>query len=72
MPDFEITEKTILHVNIDNNDYEQDSKVLYTFVPSRSFGIKSIPSKLLEISLTNLKTLNIFNSKLLYILWTKF
>ena len=38
MPDLEITEKIIAHVNINNNDYQQDSKVFYTLVPSKSFS----------------------------------
>ena len=43
------------NVNIVNNDYQQDLRVLYTFVPNKPFG------SLLEISPTNhifLKTLN--------------
>ena len=28
----------LLHVNNVNNDYQQDSRVLYTFVPNRPFG----------------------------------
>ena len=64
MPDLEITEKIIVHVNVNNNDYQLDSKFLYTFVPSKPLG------KLWEISRTNLKTLNMFYSKFLYIvLW---
>ena len=30
----EITEVVLVHCNIVNNDYQQDSRVLYTFVPS--------------------------------------
>ena len=40
-----------------NNDYQQDSRVLYTFVPNKPFG------SLLEISPTNHIFLKIFNSK---------
>ena len=44
----EITEVVLLvHCNIVNNDYEQDSGVLYTAVPNKPFG------SLLEISPTN-------------------
>ena len=32
----EITE--VVHCNIVNNDYQQDSRVLYTFVPNKPFG----------------------------------
>ena len=55
VPHLEITEVVLVHCNIVNNDYQQDSRVLYTFVPNKPFG------SLLEISLTNyifLKTLN--------------
>ena len=40
-----------------NNDYQQDSRVLYTFVPNKSFG------SLLEISPTNHIFLKTFNSE---------
>ena len=30
----EITEVVLVHYNIVNNDYQQDSRVLYTFVPN--------------------------------------
>ena len=29
---------TKLKTNISNNDYQHDSRVLYTFVPNKSFG----------------------------------
>ena len=47
VPHYEITEVVLVHCNIVNNDYQQDSIVLYTFVPNKLFGI------LLEISLKN-------------------
>ena len=31
----EITEVVLVHYNIVNNDYQQDSRVLYTFVPNK-------------------------------------
>ena len=34
---FEITEAVLIHCNIVNNDYQQISRVLYTFVPNKSF-----------------------------------
>ena len=34
----EITEKILVHCNIVNNDYQEDSRVLYTFVPNKLFG----------------------------------
>ena len=56
VPHLEITEVVLVHCNIVNNDYQQDSRVLYTFVPNKPFG------SLLEISPTNhifLKTFNL-------------
>ena len=32
------TTKILIHCNIVNNDYHQDSVVLYTFVANKSFG----------------------------------
>ena len=53
----EITEVILVHCDIVNNDYQQDSRVLYTFVPNKSFG------SLLEISPTNHIFLKTFNSE---------
>ena len=47
--------------NIVNNDYQQDSRVLYTFVPNKSFG------QLLDISPKNFIFLKTFNSECSYI-----
>ena len=38
VPKLEITEVVLVHCNIVNNDYQQDSRVLYTFVPKKPFG----------------------------------
>ena len=38
VPHLEITEVILVHCNIINNNYQQNSKVLYTFVPKKSFG----------------------------------
>ena len=38
VPHLEITEVVLVHCNIANNDYQQDSRVLYTFVPNKPFG----------------------------------
>ena len=51
----EILELIVVHCNLVNNDYQQDSRILYTFVPNKRFG------RLLEISPTNhvfLKTIS--------------
>ena len=53
----EITEVVLVHCNIVNNDYQQDSRVLYTFVPNKSFG------NLLHISRENHIFLKTFNSE---------
>ena len=36
VPHLEITEIVLVHCNIVNNDYQQDSRVLYTFIPNKS------------------------------------
>ena len=57
VPRLEITEVVLKHCNIVNNDYQQDSRVLYTFVPNRSFD------DLLDISPKNIIFLKTFNSE---------
>ena len=57
VPHLEITEVVLVHCNIVNNDYQQDSRVLYTFVPNKPFG------NLLEITPTNFISLKTFNSE---------
>ena len=39
VPDLEITEVALVHCDIVNNDYQQDSRVLYTFVPNKSLAV---------------------------------
>ena len=38
VPRLESIEVALVHHNITNNDYQQDSRVLYTFVPNKSSG----------------------------------
>ena len=57
VPHLEITEVVLFHCNMVNNDYQQDSRVLYTFVPNKSFG------SLLDISPSNHIFLKTFNSE---------
>ena len=57
MPHLEITEVVLVDCDIVNNDYQQDSRALYTFVPSKPFG------SLLEIFPTNHIFLKTFNSE---------
>ena len=61
VPHLEITEMVLVQCNIVKNDYEQDSGVLYTFVPDKSFG------QLLDISPKKFIYLKTFNSKFSYI-----
>ena len=57
----EITKIVLVHWNIVNNDYQQDSRVLYTFVPKKSF------SQLSDISPKNVMFLKTFDSEFSYI-----
>ena len=53
----EIVELILVHCNLVNNDYQQDSRILFTFVTNKTFG------SLLEISQTNQVFLKTFNSE---------
>ena len=55
MPGLEIAEVVLVHCNTVNNDYQQDSTVLYTFVSNKLFG------GLLEIYPANHIFLKTFN-----------
>ena len=57
----EITEVVIVHCNIVNKGCQQDSRILYIFVPNKSFG------QLLDISPKNVIFLKTFDSKFSYI-----
>ena len=57
VPYLEIAEVVLVHYNIVNNDYQQDSRVLCTFVPNKPF------SGLLESSPTNFILLKTFYSE---------
>ena len=39
VPHLEITDEVLIHCNIANNNYQQNSKVLYMFVPNKSFDL---------------------------------
>ena len=56
----EITEVALMHCNVDNS-YQQNSRVLYTFVPNKSFG------QLINISPKNFIFWKTFDSKFSYI-----
>ena len=53
----EITEGVLVHCNVFNNDYQQDSRVSCTFVPNKPFG------SLLQISPKNHIFSKTFNSE---------
>ena len=38
IPELKIVESVLLHCNVVENDYLQNSKLLYTFVPNNAFG----------------------------------
>ena len=57
VPHLEITEVVLVNCDIVNNDYQQDLRVLYMFLPNKPFG------SLLEIPPTNHIFLKTFNSE---------
>ena len=57
VPLLEIVELVLVHCNLVNNDYQQDLRILYTFVLNKTFG------SLLEISPANHVFLKTFNSE---------
>ena len=61
VPNLEITEIVLIHCNIIDNNYQRNSRVLYTFVPNKLF------SQLLDISFEIFIFLKTFDSDLLYI-----
>ena len=61
VPHLEITEVVLVHCNIVNNIYQQDSRVLHTFLPNKSFG------QLLDISPKDIIVLKTFDSEFSYI-----
>ena len=61
MPHLENTEVVLVHWNIFENDYRQDSRVFCTFVPKKTIG------KLLDISPKDFIFLKTFDLELSYI-----
>ena len=57
VPNLEITKVVLVYCNIVNNEYQKDSRVLYTFVSNKPFG------SILEIFPRNHIFLKIFNSE---------
>ena len=57
VPHLEVVEVVLVHCNLVNNDYQQNSRILYTFVPNKVFG------SLLEILPPIIFFLKTFNSE---------
>ena len=57
----QITEVVLVYFNIVNNDDQHDSRVLYSFIPNKSFG------QLLDVSPKNFIFLKTFYSEFSYI-----
>ena len=57
VPYLEVVELVLVHCNLVNNDYQQDSRLLFTFVPNKIFGSLS------EISPKNHIFLKTFGSQ---------
>ena len=57
VPHLEIVELVLVHCNIVNDNYQQNSRILYTFIPNKPFG------SLLEFSPPNHIFLKTFNSE---------
>ena len=55
VPKLESVEVVLVHCNLLNNNYQQASKVLCTFVPNKQFGqlINIAPNSLLMVNTTN-------------------
>ena len=60
VPYLEFTEVVLIHCNFVNNSYQQNSRVLFTFVPNKLFG------QLLDISSKNFIFLKTFYSEFSY------
>ena len=61
MPKLESAEVVLVHCNLVNNNYQQTSKVLFTFVPNKQFG------QLINISPYSLTMLSTTNTEFLFI-----
>ena len=55
VPKLESVEAVLVHCNLVNNNYQQASKVLFTFVPNKQFGqlINTSPHSLTVLNTTN-------------------
>ena len=55
VPELEIVHLVLIHVNVVHNDYLQNSKLLYSFVPEKSFGELLViePKALIQSKMTD-------------------
>ena len=61
VPKLEITEVVLVHCNSVKNDYQHTSKVLFTFVPNKTFG------QLIDISPHAFTMMNTVNTEFTYV-----
>ena len=61
VPKLESVEVVLVHCNLVNNNYQQTSKVLFTFVPNKQFG------QVINIAPHSLTTLGTTNTEFLFI-----
>ena len=61
VPKLESVKVALVHCNLVNNNYQQTSKVLFTFVPNKQFG------QLINISPHSLTMLGTTNTEFLFI-----
>ena len=61
MPKLQSVEVLLVHCNLVNNNYEQGSKVLFTFVPNKQFG------QLINIAPHSLTMLNTRNTEFSFV-----
>ena len=61
VPKLESVEVVLVHCNLVNNNHQQTSKVLFTFVPNKQFG------QLINIALHSVTMLNTTNTKFSFV-----
>ena len=61
VPKLESVEVVLMHCNLVKNDYQQTSKVLFTFIPNKQFG------QLINISSHSLTMINTVNTEFTFV-----
>ena len=51
VPHLEAVELVLVHCNLVNNDYQQDSRILYTFSPTNQVFLKTFNSEFNEVKI---------------------